>query len=140
MAELAYPKQLKSVHEYFLKTLAEVESRGFLSKHLSYDETQGILNFQEEVIKINGRKVPNNSHYLLVYLFNHAPFEQHFYDELQEEKVLLEERSWMSYYRACLDIKEKVAEVTGVEDLLDFSTGKGMYVRFNPKYSLKENT
>ena len=133
-----YNKQLKSLHEFFIKQLDLIKAHGVFSKYLDYSEKDGVLYFQEKQIKINIKKILSNAHYLLIYLFDHNPFEKHFCDELDDNKAILEKRHWKSYYDACVDIQKKVEKETGISDFLDFNSGQGMYVRLNPKYSLNE--
>jgi hypothetical protein len=134
-----YNNLLEPLHKFLIEQLDLVQTRGIFSKYLDYSEKTSTLYFQEKEIKINIKKILSNAHYLLIYLFAHNPFEKHFCDELNDEKVLFEKNKfWKSYYDACKDIQKKVEKVTGVSDFLDFNAGKGMYVRLNPKYSLSE--
>lgn len=134
-----YNNLLEPLHKFLIQQLDFVQDRGIFSKYLDYSEKTGTLYFQEKEIKINIRKKLSNAHYLLIYLFAHNPFEQHFCDELNYEKVLFEENKfWKSYYDACEDIQAKVEKTTGVSDFLDYSSGRKIYVRINPKYSLSE--
>ncbi|MEI8270437.1 MAG: hypothetical protein WCG45_03635, partial [bacterium] len=74
---------------------------------------------------------------LLTYLFKSNPFEKHYCDQLDDDKVLFENKNhWKSYYDACADIQKKVQKAVGVSDFLDFNSGKGMYVCLNSKYLL----
>lgn len=116
--------------------LSEIQAKGgIFSKYFDYDSEKGILYFNEQEIKINETKNPTNAHFLLKYLFENSPFEKHFYDVLNEDRAL-DHKSAKSYYDACIDIQKKVENVTGITDFLDFSSGKGLYVRINPNYSL----
>ncbi len=135
-AEHMYPEHLNLVHEKILEQLDQVKAHGLFSKYLDYDSSKGVLHFQDKEIRINMRKTLSNAHYLLAYLFTHDPFHEHFYDELEDAEALQQERPWKSYYDACIDIQKKVKDVAGIDDFLEFSTGKGMYVRLNPAYSL----
>lgn len=108
---------------------------GIFSKYFDFDSQGGVLYFQGKEIIINERKKITNAHYLLSYLFTNDPFDQHFYSELETSEALLENKSWKSYYDACVDIQAKVQEKTRISDFLDFSSGPKMYVRINPKYS-----
>ena len=139
LAEHVYPKQLESVHSAFLRKLDEVKQRGLFSKYLDYDSAKGILYFQEKEVRINNRKIPTNADYLLAYLFANDPFAEHYYEDMEAENALFERKSWKSYYDACVDIQKKVKEATSIDDLLDFSSGSSLRVRFNPKYSLNPN-
>lgn len=132
-----YSKQLKSLHEYFIERLNWINEHGVFSQSLDFNNEKGILYFNGKEIFIDIKKSISNAHYLLNYLFKNNPFEQHFCDDLNDGKALLEdEKHWKSYYDACVDIQNKVKKITDVEDFLDFNSGKGMYVRLNPKYSL----
>lgn len=138
MTKYSYIKLLEPLHKFFIKQLDWVQDHGVFSKYLDYDEKEGILHFQGKEVKMNLKKVPTNAHYLLSYLFKNNPFEQHFRDELDDDKVLLGEKSAKSYYDACEDIKSKVEKITGISDFLDSNSGERMYVRLNPKYSLSK--
>lgn len=123
-------------HNAFIKILEEINTKGgIFSKYFDFDTQNGILYFQGKEIQINERKKITNAHHLLSFLFANEPFEQHFYKELDACEVLLEPKSWTSYYRACEDIQSKVKNKTGIEDFLDYNSGSRMYVRINPKYS-----
>lgn len=136
MAIYAYPKHIEPMHKYFLKQLDEIETCGVFSKLLDHNQETSVLYFNDKEILMNIKKIPTNAHYLLSYLFANRPFEQHYCDELNDDRALLESKHWKSYYDACFDIQMKVEKVTGVTDFLDFNSGAGMYVRINPKYSL----
>jgi len=136
-AQYAYLKHLEEVHAALLKELDRVKEKGLFSKYLSYDSTNGILHFQGKEIRINSRKVPSNPHYLLKYLFENDPFQEHSIEDMNSQNALFEQKPWKSYYDACLDIKSKVKDATGIDDFLDFSTGSSLRVSINPDYSLK---
>lgn len=136
LAEYGYSKYIEELHLSLLNELDKVEKKGTLTKYLHYDPVYSIFYFKDKEIKINLKKRVTNSHYLLSYLLNNNPFEKHFYDELEDAEVLLESKSWTSYYDACEDIQTKVMKATGIEDFLDYNSGGKMYVRVNSKYSL----
>lgn len=136
LSKYGYPTYIQHLQVSLLRELDKVEEKGILSKYLHYDAVYGILYFKGKEIKINLKKRITNSHYLLAYLLVNNPFEKHYYDELEDEEVLLERKSWTSYYDACEDIQAKVMNVTGIEDFLDYNSGNKMYVRINSKYSL----
>jgi hypothetical protein len=136
MAQYVYPKDLPSVHTYFLERLDWAESHGVFSQYFDYNNETATLYFRNKEITMNIKKIPTNAHYLLSYIFANRPFEQHYCDELNDDMALLESKHWKSYYDACIDIQSKVEKVTAITDFLDFNSGAGMYVRINPKYSL----
>jgi len=126
-------------HKAFMDLFSEIESKGgVFSKYFDYDTDKGILYFNGIEIKINERKKTTNANHLLSFLFINEPFEQHFYSEMEEEKVLLENKHWSSYHKACVDIQNKVLAKTQIPDFLDFNSGPKMYVRINPLYSALE--
>jgi hypothetical protein len=133
-ASYEYPKMLMIFHKQMLSEINKVLAVGHFPTYLDYQD--GTLYVQGKPVRIMNRKTPNNAHYLLQYLFANNPTEQHFYGELEEDKVLLEESSWQAYYRAATDIQKKVEFTTGIPDFLDFSSGKSLYVRIHPKHSL----
>lgn len=140
MTQHLYKKALPILHKKLMEELEISKQRGgVFSNFFDYDPNNGILFFQNKEVPMNSRKIPTNAHYLLSYLFKTSdPFEKHFIDEMNEEKALLEEKPWKSFYDASMDVQAKVEKITGIADLLDFSTGKGLYVRLNPKYSLRK--
>jgi hypothetical protein len=135
-AQYSFPDLLTILHTQIIHHLeCAIKRDGTFSNYFDFDSNKGLLFFKNKEILIDTKKVPTNAHYLLEYLFSNSPFQKHFYDELEEKSVLLEERPWKSYYDASLDIQKKVEIATGIPDFLDFSSGKGLYVRINPKYS-----
>lgn len=136
-AEFVYLKHLEEIHIALLKELDRVKEKGLFSKYLSYNPDAGVLYFQGKEIRINNRKVPSNPHYLLKYLFENDPFEQHSVEDMNSQNALFEQKTWKSYYDACIDIKSKVKDATGIDDFLDFSTGTSLRVSINSDYSLK---
>lgn len=131
-----YPTYIQHLQSSLLRELDKVEQNGVLSKYLHYDVVKSVLYFKDKEIQFNLRKRITNAHYLLSYIITNNPFEKHFFDELEENEVLLENKNWTSYYEACEDIQEKVMKATGINDFLDYNSGDKMYVRVNPKYSL----
>ena len=135
-----FTKQIEPLHAFLIKQLDWIQAHGVFSKYLDYNDKDGVLYFQEKEIKMNIKKVPTNAHHLLSYLLKNNPFEKHYCDDLDSDRVLFEsEKHWKSYYDACVDIQTKVEKATGIADFLDFSSGKGMYICLNSKYSLNES-
>lgn len=133
MSRMIYAEDLTMLHSAITKQLQLFEKHhGIYSQYLDYNPDKGILYFSGKEIKFRSQSNPD---LLLTFLFSHTPFEKHFFDELQESEYL-EGKSPSICYHACEDINTKVQKFTNEEDFLDYSSGKKMYVRINPKYSL----
>ena len=129
-----FKKDLALIHTKFITDLMWLSEHNGISPDLSYDAKKGILYFDGNEISINERATLTNAHYLLTYVFLNNPFEQHFYTEMEDEKALLEEKGWKSYYDACENIQRKVLLATQIPDLLIYSSGKKLFVQVNQKY------
>jgi len=99
MTNFVYKKYFPILHNYILEQLEWVKQHnGVFSKYFDYSEKDGILYFQNKEIPMNIKKVPTNAHYLLAYLFKNNPFEKHYCDQLDDDKVLFENKKhWKSY-------------------------------------------
>ncbi|MEN9551645.1 MAG: hypothetical protein RI935_22 [Candidatus Parcubacteria bacterium] len=136
LAMFRYPEP-GHLHIFLLNALNELERGKPLNKYLEYDNENGVLYFNDQVIKIRVKNSPTvGAHLLLQYLVKNKPFEKHGYYEFNDNNVFLDEKSAKACLHICNDIQKKVLENTGIPDFLDYNTGEDMYVRINPKHSL----
>ena len=109
-------------------------------KPLSFDVEKSTLHLTGKKIEIsikkNGR---TNGHYVLLHLFtSEEGLRQSYpYAEIAEDtfKSEYEEKAaWKKYYRACVDINEKIRKQCGIDDFLIFTTGRTGWTKVNEKY------
>ena len=103
---------------------------------LSFDSEKSILHFSGYKIIIAKRNEKPIAHYILEHIFTAEDglSQQYSYWEIAEETFKDTYEKWQKYYRACEDVNEKVLDVTGINDFLDYSTGRKGNVKINKKY------
>jgi hypothetical protein len=110
-----------------------------------FNSKKGILYFKNFEIKMSLKKDKSNAHYVLEHIFtsedeyNDDDIGRQFdYADIASETFKddygSKKDAWRKYHRACEDIQEKVRKASGVEDFLDFKSGKTGWVKINEKY------
>ena len=118
------------------KTDKQDTRKKIISHKLSFDKDKSILYFSGYEISITLKNDKPNAHYILEHIFTAEDgLDQKYpYKEIAEDTFDEIYEKWKTYYRACEDIKQKVLNKTGVNDFLEFSTGKSGWVTINKKY------
>lgn len=128
-----------TLKDSFYDLLQQIENRLELmngvpmQKRISFDEHNSILYFNGYKIPISLQKNRNNAHYVLKHIFesDEGIDTQFTYGEIAMETFREDYVDYKKYYRACEDIRNKVFEVSGILDLLSFSTGQNGWVQLN---------
>ena len=116
----------------------QATNRKIISHKLSFDIEKSILYFMGYKIPITLKNSKPNAHYILEHIFTAEDgLDQKCpYKEIAEDTFDEIYEKWKIYYRACENINQKVLNKTGVNDFLEFSSGKSGWVKINDK-SLK---
>lgn len=111
---------------------------------LDFNSQKSILYFRNFEIKMSLKKDKSNAHYVLEHIFtSEDDYDDNLgrefdYADIASETFKDDYRSkknaWRKYHRACEDIQEKVRKASGVDDFLDFKSGKTGWVKINKKY------
>ncbi|MCX6766809.1 MAG: hypothetical protein NT170_03470 [Candidatus Moranbacteria bacterium] len=111
---------------------------------LEFISKTGILYFKKFKIKMTLKNQKSNAHYVMEHIFTS---EDEFDDgigrqfdyadiawETFKDDYGRKKDAWRKYHRACEDIQEKVRKASGIEDFLDFTSGRTGWVKINEKY------
>lgn len=103
---------------------------------LSFDQEKSILYLNSQSIEISKKNEKANAHYILEHIFNSEDGlgQQFSFWEIAEDTFKEEYDNPRKYYRACGDIQEKVRNITGVKDFLEYKSGRKGWVQINKKY------
>jgi hypothetical protein len=104
---------------------------------LSFDQEKSILYLNSQAIEISKKNEKTNAHYILEHIFNsdEGLKQQFSFWEIAEDTFKDEEYDKpRKYYRACGDIQDKVRDITGIKDFLEFKSGRKGWVQINQKY------
>ncbi|MCK4797627.1 MAG: hypothetical protein KAT05_09610, partial [Spirochaetes bacterium] len=114
----------------------QATNRKIISHKLSFDIEKSILYFMGYKIPITLKNSKPNAHYILEHIFTAEDgLDQKCpYKEIAEDTFDEIYEKWKIYYRACENINQKVLNKTGVNDFLEFSSGKSGWVKINDKY------
>lgn len=100
-----------------------------------YDISNSSLVVNGVAHKVSRKSDKSNAHHILKYIFEHDPTEEHFYSEMEEEKILSDEKEWDTYYKSLNTVKDKLDQELGIKDFFEkISTGKTGSVKINSKY------
>lgn len=107
-----------------------------IPSELSFDDEKSILYLNSQAVEISKKVEKSNAHYILEHIFNseNGLHDKSFYSEIAEDTFKEQYDNWRKYYRACKDIRQKVFDVTGTNDFLEFKTGRTGWVKINEKY------
>lgn len=130
-----YEKEFSRFHLLLLEALESNKLTPKQIVHASplFDQEKSILTVGGKDVRITLKNDRTNSHYVLEYLFHNDLSEQSFYTEIIE-KQFDKTTKWMTIYRACNDIQEKVRKQAGIEDFLEITTGVTGWVRIKSRY------
>jgi hypothetical protein len=146
-----FPQMLKDAYDEF--QLTQMEKEGLDQTHpvaadlteppTHFDPINSILVIAGTKISINRRGRNNNVHRVLNHVFQ-SPFDEHFYSEIAEAAfgdgdMYKDEgdRLWKTYYRACCDLRDRIAIEAGIKDFLTITTGRTGSIQINKDYLKK---
>lgn len=134
--QLFLDKTYKNITPFLDKEILKEDTE---RKGLDFNSEKSILYFNEFEIGISSRNGKTNGHYILKHIFNSEeglnqeyPYAEIASDEFNDEYD--ETNSWRKYHHACEYTNEKIRKITGIDNFLQFSTGKTGSVKINKKY------
>lgn len=100
-----------------------------------YDSNKSMLVINGIAHKISRKSDKSNAHYILKYIFEHDPKEEHSYSEMEEENILGDNKEWDTYYKSLNAVKDKLDKELGIKDFFEkITTGKSGSVKIHSKY------
>lgn len=129
--------------DYFIKKDdAENISDEDLNDEIIFDLENSILTIKGKKVRISKRSNGyTNSHYILKYLLDNITEQEVFFSEIFNSNPIFgdtykTENAWRKIHRGCEDIQTKILKDTGINDFLEYNTGKTGKVKINSKYSI----
>lgn len=121
-------------HKLLLEQLA-LRHTNLKTEPTRYDFEKTMLFVNNVGLSVSRKSDKGNIHYILKYIFENNAKDQHFYTDMEGEKLLGDSKEWNTYYKALNTLNERLTKELGISDFFErITTGVSGSVRINSKY------
>lgn len=128
-------EQIKELDEKKTKEVKIKELKDSLPVTTHYDKNRCLLVVNGIAHKVSRKSDKTDIHYILEYIFDNDPKEEHFYRDMEDFKILGDPKKPLSYYKALHTLNDRLIKETGINDFFEkITTGNTGSVKINRKY------